>query len=102
MGWVTQHNRRYYYRKVCEGHRVRCIYVGRGPAAEASAAIDAERAARRRVRIANHHAQRDFAAGLDAAAVPLADFVDALAAASLLLTGHHCDDHREWKRLRET
>jgi hypothetical protein len=100
MGWVTQGGRRYYYRKVCDGHRVRAVYVGAGPLAEAIAAEDAQRAAARRAAVSRHASQRALAAGVDSAAAPVADLVEALLAASLLITGHHYDDHSEWKRLR--
>ena len=101
MGWVIQGGRRYYYRAVCCGHRVKRIYVGRGPLAEAVAAEDARRAMIRRAVIASHRVQRALAAEVDAAAAPVADLVEALLAASLLATGHHYDDHSEWKRIRK-
>jgi 4-hydroxyphenylpyruvate dioxygenase-like putative hemolysin len=101
MGWVIHNGRRYYYRKVCNGHRVRAVYVGAGPVAEAIAVEDAQRAAARRAAIARHAAQRALADEVEAGAAPVADLVEALLVASLLTTGHHYDDHFEWKRLRE-
>jgi hypothetical protein len=100
MGWVTQGGRRYYYRKVCNGHDVRAVYVGTGPKAELAAEEDARRAASRRAAVARHAAERALAAEIDGAVAPVADLVDALLAASLLVTGHHYDDHCKWKRLR--
>jgi hypothetical protein len=100
MGWVIQGGRRYYYRKVRDGHRQRVVYVGKGPLAEAIAAEDSKRAAGRRSAFARHAAQRELAACVDATAAPVADLVEALLRASLLTTGHHYDVRHEWRRFR--
>lgn len=97
MGWVTHHGRRYYYHNIRDGRRVRAVYIGRGPAAEHYAALAAER----RAVIAEHAAQAALAAEIEAAAAPVAELVNALAVASLLLTGHHYDDTYRWRRIWE-
>lgn len=48
MGWETRGKHQYYYRTRREQGRVVKQYLGRGPAAEAAAAADQQRAAEKR------------------------------------------------------
>ena len=100
MPWITQGSSRYYIRKVRRDGRWVTVYVGAGPAAEAIAALDAERSAARRARITLHEEQAALAEEVDASVELVTALVEVLTDASLLTSGHHYDDHGEWKRLR--
>lgn len=100
MSWSKRGSYRYYIRKVRRGDRFVTVYIGRGPAAEAIAALDAEISAARRGLIAAHAEQAAVADAVDAPAELVKVLVEALTEASLLASGHHYDDHGEWKRLR--
>ena len=101
MPWISYKSPSpYYIRKVRKGRRWVTVYVGRGPAAEAIAELDAQASAARRDLIAYHAEQAELAEEIDASAALVTALVEALTEASLLTSGHHYDDHKEWKRLR--
>jgi hypothetical protein len=99
MAWeIRGRGGRYYYRSCRVGSRVRKIYFGKGPAAEAAAREDqhargARRAAREAARL-----RREGAAAIDAlVAIYLNGSADIIQAA-LLEAGYHQHHRGEWRR----
>lgn len=100
MGWKRIGNHRYFYRSVRVGDRVRSEYVGRGPGAEAVAALwavdraeaEADRVAERARREADRVADRE----LDR----LVSEARAMAEETIKAAGFH--NHRgQWRRCRD-
>src|SRR5947209_2684518 len=93
VAWDVRGGGRYYYRSVRHGDKVRRVYVGTGPAAEAAAEYDAlARAIRGEARDRSQAARVTERQRLDAALGPLGR-LDALAGAltalALVGAGYH-------------
>src|SRR5580704_11255678 len=105
MAWEVRGGRRYYYRSVREGGRVRRVYVGTGPVAEAAAEFDAlARANRNGVRERSKAAGGDWQIRLAAALGPLRRLdalAGALAALALVEAGYHRPNRGDWRRRTE-
>jgi hypothetical protein len=105
VAWEIRGESRYYYRSIREGGRVRRIYVGTGPVAEAAAEFDTlDRAIRESTREHSRATRSDERQRLDAALGPL-DRLDALAGAlaalALVEAGYHRPHRGAWRRRRE-
>jgi|SRR5580704_4089178 hypothetical protein len=105
MAWEVRGDRRYYYRSVREGGKVRRVYVGRGPVAEAAAEFDAlARSVRDDARDRSKAAGGDWQRRLAAALEPLRRLdalVGALAALTLVDAGYHRPHRGAWRRRTE-
>src|SRR4051794_3926686 len=105
MAWDVRGGRRYYYRSCREGGRVRRVYVGTGPGAEAVADADAvDRSAREEAR-ERFQAERNAERGrLTAALGPvrrLDALAGALAALALAGAGYHRANRGAWRRYKK-
>jgi hypothetical protein len=104
MGWAVKGGRRYYYRYHRAEGRVRCHYVGTGPAAELAAALDeycraeheAQRAANREIEQAEQARQRPAETPLR----QLCSLSDTLFRATLLAAGFYQHAGGPWRRKR--
>ena len=85
MAWERRGNKRYFYKSVRVGGKVKKIYLGRGPLADvAGEAIEAARLKRERVK-ESMRAQREQYQQADAVLVELADELDQLLAGEFLV-----------------
>lgn len=99
MGWETRGNHQYYYRKLIENGRVRSLYIGTGPLADAWAekieherqALAAEREACQRMASVEHE--------IDESLSDLATILRALTSAVLVANGYYAH-RRQWRRLK--
>ena len=102
VAWEIRGSRRYYYRSVREGGRVRRVYVGNGPAAEAAArAAEVTRAIQRSARQRSNTAGHEEQDRLDAARTPLGRLdalADILATLALIDAGYHRPNRGIWRR----
>jgi hypothetical protein len=102
MSWdLKKHGskRGYYYRSVRDGDRVRKLYIGRGPQAEALARQVAER---RQAKLAEQEAWQRHLSQILSAEQHLQDvieLVDQMVRVVLLGAGCH-EHHGEWRRRR--
>jgi hypothetical protein len=97
MDW----ERGYYYRVHKVNGRVVREYVGRGPAGELAAQLDAlERHRRQQEARALRREKRDLDA-LDADLKAVTETADLLACAALLAAGFHRHKRGEWRRRRD-
>ncbi len=100
MPWARRHGRRYYYRSVRTGSRVRNVYLGSGPEAEAAAAEVERRKHDRVAARAATRAERDrFEEGLSFLQA-LSSLVDLLLLAALYAEGFRRHRRGEWRRRR--
>jgi hypothetical protein len=104
VAWEVRGGCRYYYRSVREGDKVRRVYVGTGPAADAAAELDAlARAVRDGARDRSRAARTDERQRLEAALGPmhrLDALAGALAALALAGAGYHRSNRGAWRRRR--
>jgi len=99
MGWEKRHNRRYYYRKRREGRQVISEYLGYGAVGELAAQWDASVWQGRRSADAAFAKMREEHDADDQLYRVVADNVDTLAIAYLLMYGYHT--HKgTWRRYR--
>lgn len=99
MGWETRGNNQYYYRKLIENGRIRSVYIGTGPLADAWAeiiehehqALAAEREAWQRMVSAEHK--------IDQSLSDLGTILRALTSAVLVANGYYAH-RRQWRRLK--
>src|SRR5262249_50655522 len=93
-------DRGYYYRVRKVNGRVRREYVGRGPVAEAVAALDAADRERREDHRRQGREDRARSDELAAKVAALDELADLLAAAALAAAGFHRHHRGEWRRRR--
>jgi hypothetical protein len=97
MGW----ERGYYYRASKVNGRVVCQYVGRGPAAELAARLDAQERDRRQQEALALRREKSDLDALDADLEALTETADLLASAALLAAGFHRSKRGQWRRRRD-
>jgi hypothetical protein len=100
MGWEKRNGRRYFYRGVRVGDRVRKRYFGAGIAGELAARMDALRRAERK---AQKEAWEAAAAELDAAEEPLRildEGCELVIEGVLYSLGFHRPTRHAWRRWR--
>jgi hypothetical protein len=99
MAWETRRGRKYYYRKVREGNRVRSIYVG----ADENACLVAEVDAKCRQSYTDEHAAarrvREFHDQVDDQINQILSITEILTEGALMAAGFHTRK-REWRRVR--
>jgi hypothetical protein len=99
MGWEQRGGRRYYYRKVREGGRVRSEYMGAGPCAELIAAFDDWDRLDRQCRRDEEKAELLVEDQLDRRIAEASWAVASITHATLAATGHH--KHKgQWRKIR--
>jgi hypothetical protein len=101
VAWEKRGTRKYFYRSVRTGGRVRKLYYGAGLVGELAASVDALRRAERR---AVEQALREERTRLDAAAALTRDLsrgCELLAAATLLTAGFHRPCRHDWRVWRD-
>jgi hypothetical protein len=99
MGWEDRNGRLYYYRKRREGRRVISEYLGNSVAAELSSMLDWERRHRCQRKSRGWKTQKAQVLGLERSIMHLGVAIDAIAAASLMLSGFHT--HKgQWRKGR--
>jgi hypothetical protein len=100
MSWDKKSNfGPYYYRSQRVGSRVRKIYVGRGPEAEATAKKDEQRRAQRASEQASRKEAEAALREVEQALDDLEGFTNALVEATLTSNGYHF--HRgSWRKRR--
>ena len=99
MGWERRGNKRFYYKSVREGSRVRRQYFGCGPRAQQAAAHAAMEKSRR---VADRAELKRLQALLEAPerlATELDECINVLVEAALYGAGLHCRKG-EWRRKR--
>src|SRR5262245_38424745 len=100
MGWKTINGRRYYYRSVREGNRVRSVYVGQGDDANLIArAAEFDRNHRQSRRDAERFVQGQAEAE-DRAFTAWFDRIEEQAQAALVAAGYHRHHRGEWRKRR--
>lgn len=100
MAWELRSGRRYMYRSVRHGHRVRKVYLGAGEAAQRAAEKDAAMRAKRAADQVELAAFQAELASVDHLTAEIQQGVDLLAEAALFAHGFH-QHHGEWRRRRD-
>jgi hypothetical protein len=98
MPWEKRKGKKYYYRSVKLGGRVRREYWGCGPDAGLVAALDAEERRRRAGLAAAFRDERVRTAEADAAAALFAGLVRDLLRAELVAAGYHQHARGQWRK----
>src|SRR5262245_45941618 len=96
MAW----ERGYYYRVRKVGGRVVREYIGRGPAAELIAELDAFERAEKEHRRFDRAAEADRWADLDRRVTAFCELADLMAEAAFLAAGYHRHKRGEWRKRR--
>lgn len=99
MAWELRSGRRYMYRSVRHGHRVRKVYLGAGEAAEQAARIDAAKRAKRSKEKGELAALQVKLNAVDQLTAEAQRGINLLAEAALFAHGFH-QHHGEWRRRR--
>src|SRR5690242_2825729 len=100
MAWKQINGRRYYYRSIREGGRVRSEYVGSGEVAELTAQVDE---INRGDRLADREARKEERKQADEQERYIAEWFDQvedLASAAMQAAGFHRHHRGEWRRRR--
>ena len=101
MGWEERPGGLYYYRKERVDGKVRSVYVGTGPLAEAVAQLDISHALNREADRLELQADRLRCKELDEPIAAFAEAVRTLTAATLLAAGFH-RSKRKWSHREKT
>ena len=102
MAWEVRGTRRYYYRKVRLGGRVRSIYVGTEEAAGAVVRRKEEQRERDKLLRDEFEPRRAAIAACMAAVAAANQAIEDLLWASMLSRGYHKNKDHEWRKRRET
>src|SRR5262249_42775365 len=100
MGWKTINGRRYYYRSVREGGRVRTEYYGAGEAAEVGALSHGDHRAWREARRRADRRRREADGRVERALDDLVAAARRAAAEALTAAGYHRHRRGEWRKRR--
>jgi hypothetical protein len=100
MAWETRGRGRYYYRRRKVDGRARRIYLGKGPAAQLAARMDAIQRQVQRARHATERQLRQRWAELDHSADDLSAVARLLTRAALQLAGFHQHARGTWRKRR--
>jgi hypothetical protein len=100
MPWKVRNGRKYYYRSIREGGRVRTEYVGTGPAAEAAELIDRFEGLERERANRAWRERRQATEAADQAVARAFAGVEVVARLALESAGFHRHKRGEWRRSR--
>lgn len=100
MGWKTINGRRYFYRSVREGGRVKTQYVGAGERGLLMSLLHSEDRAERLADRIERRAEREESAAEETAVAEWFDAVQTVADAAMVAAGYH--KHKgQWRRKRK-
>lgn len=102
MAWETKGGRRYFYRSIREGKRVKKVYLGTEETAEELAAILSARRIEEQERSQREQVEREDRLALERRLLQYQKTVQKVVSAFLRAAGYHQHHQGEWRKRRET
>jgi hypothetical protein len=101
MAWEVKDGRRYYYRCLRQGKRIRHLYLGKGPEAERAAAEDRQRQEERQRAWEARRADNALHQHATAPLLQLTNLTELMTQTALVGAGFHRQDRSPWRKRQQ-